>query len=507
MKVMGNDNAAKLRLARLEDAVKTRLATWLEVLGPVHAAFIGSLVLSLVAVQGSLINRDGVLYLEIARAFLEGGLMAGWQAGDSNFFLPALIAALTFVTKLSPEITAHLLNALFMAGACALLVDITRRRLPEAAWLACLVVLAMPAYNEYRDNILREYGFWFFCLLAFWLAMRWSDTQRLRDALLCQIALAVAALFRLEAMAFFPALMLWQAFGAPAGYKMQRILAIGGLFLVGALLAVAFFASGLVAPPGRLLYYLEAANPLHTLQIINEAGGRMAEVVFAHDYSHDEAGYILFFGLLVIIPVKFLPMFGVFIVPLAFAFVVQPARAVLARWQPLPWVFLAYLLALVAFVTYRFFLTGRYVSTLNLLTVPLVAGGLWWLIKRFPRLKALMLTLALLTMVANVVSLSPRKTHILEAATWLAANVAEPQGICMSNRVIAYYAGWPSKGIVLERSELDQALTKGHCAMLVLEAKNEDTGFDGWLAANRFQEVQRFSQERGDAVVIAVPQQ
>ena len=167
--------------------MRARLATWAQALGPVRAAFIGSLLLSFVAVQGHLVNRDGIHYLETARAFLEGGLSGEVNVGELAFlaFLPTLIAALAFVTRVSLENTALILNALFMAGTCALLVGITRRRLPEAAWLACLVVLAMPAYNQYRNEILREYGFWFFSLLAFFLAMRWNDTQRWREAVFC----------------------------------------------------------------------------------------------------------------------------------------------------------------------------------------------------------------------------------------------------------------------------------------------------------------------------------
>ncbi len=483
-----------------------RLTAWAQALGPVRAAFIGSLLLSFVAVQGRLINRDGIYYLETARTILDGGWIAGWQAGEWAF-LPTLIAALALATKVDLETVAHVLNAFFMAGACALLVGITRRRLPEAAWLACLVVLAMPAYNQYRNEILREYGFWFFCLLSFWLAMRWSDTQRWRDAVFCQAALAVAALFRLEAVVFYPALMLWQAFGAPAGQRMRRVLVIGCLPLAGATLAAAFIGSGLVTAPSRVVYYLDAANPLRALQIISEAAGRMSETVFKYKYSREEAGYILFFGLLTVIPMKFLKMTGVFLVPLAYRLAVPPARTWLAPWQPLPWAFLAYLLVLVAFVTHQFFLVGRYVSLLNLLTVPLVAGGLALLIQRFPRWKALMLALALLTMAANVISLSPGKTHIIEAGRWLSANAVDPARIGVDNSRIAYYAGWRISGAVIDdRVALARGLVEKRIDMVAVEAPHKDAEVKLWLIEKRLQVVQRFANKAGDEVVIAVPQ-
>ena len=46
---------------------------WARAIGPVRAAFIGSLLLSLIALGGSLINRDGIFYVDATRAMLEQG--------------------------------------------------------------------------------------------------------------------------------------------------------------------------------------------------------------------------------------------------------------------------------------------------------------------------------------------------------------------------------------------------------------------------------------------------
>ena len=478
-------------------------AAWAQALGPVRVAFLGSLLLSFVAVQGHLVNRDGIFYLEMARAILDGGFGAVVRVGEWNL-LPLLIAALSGLTKVSLETTAHILNAFFLAGACGLLVAWVRRRAPEAAWAACLVVLALPAYNQYRNEILREYGFWFFSMLAFWLAMRWAESSRWRDVIACQCALAVAAMFRLEALAFFPALMLWQAFSAPAGSpsRWRRAILIGGLPLLMVALALALSAMGLTTLPQRAVYYLDAANPMRTLQIIHEAASRMSDTVFQYKYSREEAGYVLFFGLLSIIPVKFLHMCGVFLVPLAYQLAVQPARQWLARWQPLPWIFLAYLLVLAAFVTYQFFLVGRYVSFLNLLAVPLIAVGLALLLRRLPRWKIPIIALALLTMAANVISSSPRKSHIVDAGRWLAANVADHGQVCLSNSRIAHYAGWNSSGIVFESPQLEKMISAGRCTWTATEIRKKED-IHAWLQENRLQEVRRFENTAGDAVVIA----
>ena len=473
-------------------------------IGPVRLAFAGSLALSLVvALGGSLINKDGIYYIHAARMIAEQGLGAARQEFSLQF-LSILVAGLHRLSGLPLEAAAALINALFAAGTCALLVDITRRRLPEAAWAACLVALSLPAFNGLRDEILREHGFWFFALLAMWLAMRWEAQRGWPLALAVQFALLLASLFRLEAVAFFPALMLWQAFSAAPGERLKGVLTIGILPLAGALLAIVVFGAGLLPLPDRLAYFLEAANPLRKLQGFNEAAAKMAEAVFKYKYSREEAGYILFFGLLSVIPMKFLKLSGVFLVPLGYQPAREPLRAWLARWQPLPWAFLMHVIVLAAFVTHQFFLTGRYVAMLNLLAVPATAAGLVLLMRRFPRWRVLMLALAFFSMASNVVSFMPRKTQVVEAGRWLAAHAADPARVGMESARFAHYAGWnPFRSVILDKPALAMALAEGRVDMVVVEDSRKVAGLQEWLAGNGLRIVERFSNKAGDAVVIA----
>ncbi len=475
---------------------------------PLVVAFVGSLLLSWIAhSQGALLNRDGILYVEIARSLLDQGIGVLGRGFDWPF-LPLLMAGLSWLSGLSPESAGHLLNAFFLAGACALLVALTRQRMPEAAWLACLVALALPAYNGYRSDLLREYGFWCFSLLAFWWALRWEATGRWSQALASQGALAIAMLFRLEAVVFYPALMCWQCFSAPTGQRMRRVLMISALPLTGAALGVLLFGSGLVPLPARLVAYLAAIDPLQKLQIFHAAAARMSEHVFPFKYSREEAGYILFFGLASLVPIKFLKLLGVFLVPFAYSISRQPLRGLLARWPLLAWAFLCHILALLAFVTQNFFLSARYVSMLDLLAVPLLAAGLLGLLRLLPRWRPFILLLAFLTMVANVVSFSPPKTHIVEAGRWLGAHVPDAARVGVDNARIAYYAGWrAAQAVGQDRAELGVALAQKRIDMVAVEASRKDDGLDEWLAAHHLQPVQRFANKAGDAVIVAVPDQ
>lgn len=488
--------------------MREKVSAWVQSVGPVRMAFVCSLLLSVVAVWNSpVLNRDGMFYVEWAREIADYGIEGAGQHGLLLALLPVAIAVTSGLTGLAHETAAYLLNALSMAGACSLLVAIVRRRLPEAAWAACLVVLAMPGYNEYRGQVLREYGLWFFGLLALWLAMRWEDSGRWREALACQLAVLCAALFRIEALAYFPALMLWQALAAPSGARLRRTLMIGCLPLAGAAVAGLLLASGMVDLPHRLAHLSQAFNPLAKLHAFNDVAGRMSDLLFGHKYTREEAAYVLFFGLLTIIPVKFLKMSGVLVVPMAYAFAGGRLRAALAQWQPLGWVFLAHALALAAYVTYQYFLVGRYVAMLNLLAVPFVAAGLAALMRRFPRWRGLMVALAMLTLLANVVSLSPKSTQIVDAGKWLTMHRVEVTRLYIENPRIAYYAGLRYAGRKrLVREELVQALAENRFDMLVLETSGREHGdFNTWLVANHLKVVKQFVGKSGSEVIVAIP--
>jgi hypothetical protein len=477
---------------------------------PVQAAFIASLVLSFIAViSNPVLNRDGMLYIETARDILKFGISGSTHNFDWSMMpLPLLIAGLGYVTQSHLESVIHILDALFMAGTCTLMVDLIRRRMPEAAWIACLVVLAVPAYNGYRDYLIREFGYWFFSTLALWLAVRWEDNAfRWREAIACQIALACAVFFRLEAIVFFPAFLGWQLASAPARQKTSRVLKIVALPMAAVLLFLAFYATGLVKLPARAFYFLDAANIIGNSKISAQATKLIASGVLSN-FSKEEAGYILFFGLLSLIPIKLLGNFGILVVPFIHSCLTPSVRSALSKWQVAGWMFAAHLSVLVAFVTYHSFLSGRYVSMLNLLAVPVIAVGFGKLMERFPQWKLVFLAFTFITVVANVVSLSPRKEQIKTAGAWLSANVTNSSRVFVDDQRITFYAGWGyrhERGVAFDAAKLTQSLANNEFDMLVLSVPHKDSAISNWTEANHLQVVQRFANNAGDAVIVITP--
>lgn len=488
-------------LAAASPVALIRMRAWR--LDPAWTAFWCSLPLSLIAIAGNIApNRDGMLYIEGARLFAAHGLDAARTTFDWLFF-PVLIGTLVKLTGLDAEWIAYALVTLMMAGLCAVMVVITRHLFPEAAWAACLVVLALPAFNGYRDFVIREFGAWLFSLMACWYALRWHARPGWAGVVPIYLALFVAFLFRPEVAVFGIAMIMWQAFAAAGGERLRRVaqlaalpaLALGGLAAFGGL-----------ELQGRLAQLAVSLDPAGRIDAFEALAAQFAAAVL-NKHSADEAAIILLFGLVSLVAVKFIANFGLFIVPLAYAFHAYPAGVLLARWGLLGWVFAVYFAVLVVFVTQMQFVTTRYVSFLHVLSVPLVAAGLAALFERLPRWRYALAGVAILVAVANVVSLGPQRTQFQAAGEWLAHHVDDPERAYVEDSRIAYLAGWSfvrARGEETDRAALRARVLAGRYDVLALSIGRADADDLAWIEAASFDERATFANRDGDRVRVFV---
>ncbi len=470
---------------------------------PVAVAFAGSLLLSLVAVLGVVtVGKDAAFYLDIARQAGEEGVGIALARFDWPWFV-LLIAGTNKLLGLPLELAAYLWCGLFMAGTCALLVDIVRQRAPQAVWWSVLVVLAMPAFNQFRADILREFGCWFFCALTLWLALRWQDSRSWKPALWLWLwlSLIAAALFRLEAVLLLPALALWQL---PAlirpGQRSAALqfyaLLVGfvGLGILGMLLLVRLFE----LPVNRLVYYAGMLSPLQLLDSFNMLAEQFGQSMI-NKYSRDEAGKIVFFGLLGVLLVQFVKLLG------PFAFVLLDRSS----WRLLPgvirsfslfgWAALLCFLVLLLFFINQQFIISRYLSFLNLLTVPILAVLVAACAKKWPRLTRPFVVVAALVMIANVVSLGAKKSHYVEAGRWLSAHTPAQAHIYYDDGRIAYYAG---RGYPISQPLQLTLQAPEQFDYLLIESDEGEAWLASWLDQHGLRVLERFSNRKNDTVLV-----
>ena len=466
--------------------------------GPAPAAFFGSLLLSAIALATNTLNRDGMLYVRTAEAYLAGGLEAARESFDW-LFLPILMAWGSRLTGLGPEAVGQLFNALFMAGTCALLVSCVGRRQPELAWWACLAVLSVIGINEYRHELLREYGCWFFALLAFRLALDWDARPGWLGALAVQAALLVAALFRSEALVLFAALAAWQAASAAPGQRLRRAVMIAGLPALSGLALLWAWSAGLL--DGRLAMDLGRFS----LERFDAKAAMLASTLVS--WAEGNAGFILLAGSLALVPFELVQKLGPFVLPLIFLMHARAVRSSASRHALFAWGFAAHLPVLCVFVADLQFLAGRYVGLSLLMLVPFVAAGLFRFTGRWPGTRLAVVTVAVLLALANAVSTGEPRHHVVEAGRWLAANAEESDTVYIDSRRVAHYARWYFVPLAPPgaRAAVERAVRGGRHTLYVLEVSESDGPVEPWLDGVGLEVVRRFAGSNGGAVIVAVP--
>ena len=464
---------------------------------PVWLAFFGSLLLSLIAVMGTAtVGRDAALYIDVAQQVTEHGPNVAWASFDWPWF-SLLLAATHSILRLPLELSAYLWCGLFFAGTSALMVDCVRQRSPDITRWACLVMLAMPAVNAFRNDIIRECGFWFFCTLALWLALRWHARGGWLRAAFIHMAIVAAALFRLEALLLIPALALWQL---PGLWSSSRRLSFFQFSLLPVLGLLVVSVTGVLLS-ARVVLYLDMIEPHGVFASFQMLCDQFANSLI-NKYSQDEAGRIIFFGILATMTITFVKLMGPFAVP----FILRRNWGVLGiywrDYRPFAWAALLYLVVLVLFFIKQQFMNARYMSFLNLLFVPVLAMGLAAFAREFPRLGKGLVVLALLVMLSNVISTGAGKTHYIEAGRWMSAHVESDAPTYFTDGRISYDAG---RGYVMPVLTQEEAISPAHAGdyrYFVIEAKGDEPWLNEWLAAHKLRILEHFANRKGATVVV-----
>ncbi len=407
-------------------------------LTPGVAVALGSLVLSVIAlIDDPVVNRDGMLYVSVAREVIEQGVTAAFDRFNWPF-LPLLLALGSVVSGADPAQVATGYSVLSVLLLCVLAVRIAGRLSPQWSWLAVLFVLGAPVFNEYRADLLRGTGAWLFLLLALDQVLSWVHTRRSRHALGIQIFVVGAFLFRPEMAFLSVSVPLWLLVREGLRQGLIDTLRLTGGLLIGGLAGSALLLTGVVGDGIRVLDFLQVLNlPAHWTGFEDKAR-EVVETELSH-HSSEEAPQILLVGLVSVIFTKWLTLLGIFAMPFLYAVIYR--KGFLHRG-----IFVTaiafHVLVLVLFLTRDFFISARYAVPLALLSLPWVCIGLSAFSDKFneSRWRGAGYFLVVVSALSGVISTSPGKDHIKQAGQWIRHQEALPEPIYFSDRQIAYYA-------------------------------------------------------------------
>jgi len=425
MMVQSNDNLTKLRFG---------------------TALISLLLSVFVIYSDDLINRDGILYIETAEAFLQGGLTSALDVYNWPFF-SIFIAYTHQLTSFSFELSAYIINTLFFVFLTDTLVLLSHKTLPNKQQLliAALVILCFSTINEYRSYIIRDIGYWYFCCLILYRFIQFIEIPTLRNATIWQLVAVMATLFRIEAIVIVLLLPLYLTFNFPIRSAAQSILKLNYIFIlslvIGSFYIIGFTDSGITFNKlGDLLAYIDINSLLESFNKKSE----IIEHQVLNKFSASYSAFILSSGLIVMLFYKLTKALTLGYLALYLFSWWKQKQIQLSPYTGLIIYFLLLnILILTAFMFKELFISKRYAIIAILSMLLLMLPRLTLLINKSwsKRNKGIIVIIGLVLLVNFIdgIHKSNSKHYVKNTAIWASKNLPANSEILTDDEFINYY--------------------------------------------------------------------
>jgi len=443
-------------------------------------------MLTAVAVD-NVINRDGILYLDAASAYLNGGIKAALQTYPWPAY-PIAIAELSRLTGFSLEHAAYLLNGICLAvlidGFVKLcrLIDSEQNR----GWLPLMLVLALPIVDD-RLQIIREWGYLAFSMQAFVQFTRFllAPHGRLGEALLWQASIGSAALFRIEACIFMvlaPLALLAQ--DRPWRARLRRWF-YASCWVAPALAVLLTLTLVGTLPASRLIELAHRGHPYIVWDLFSAQAESLANAVL-NQYSKDLAGLILGTGLVAATVYMTLANLGAGLLFVSGLSLYRKRLACSPAALTALWIIAINTMTLLVFLAREPITVNRYALLSSLLMLAFISPTIGAALTpgntaapaRLERIRRHAVTLILTGLVAaNLIVLPDSKAYLREVGGWIHENAPATETVLTNDSRIQYYAQRPrGDGLIRTVPLIEEALrTTPAPYYLALRLDNERT--------------------------------
>lgn len=189
--------------------------------------FIGALLLRIIKVfQDTVIAHDGILYIKMAKIIASGDL--GKISEYSFFNLYPVLIALAHPIFGDWEWSGRMISA-FLGSLTVIPFFLMVRKMIDqrVALVASLLYLISSHFIEFSAEVLRESSFWFFSMMALWLAWEGIGKKKWYLFSLSSIFAGLATFTRIEGLVIFILVCLWIIlFFRQKGFGLQKIFAL-----------------------------------------------------------------------------------------------------------------------------------------------------------------------------------------------------------------------------------------------------------------------------------------
>lgn len=164
-----------------------------------------SILISFIEVFRTIINPDGICYLQSAQTMSMGIRSAMHLCDQANWPLYSfLIYLLSSIAHFSFLNSAYFINGIFsLISVLAFLAIVQKLNgTPRTLWFAMLVILFSHELNYVKQQIVRDHGFWAFYLVSIFFLLSYFRTRQGAYAIGWSVSLIIASLFRIEGCIF-----------------------------------------------------------------------------------------------------------------------------------------------------------------------------------------------------------------------------------------------------------------------------------------------------------------
>jgi hypothetical protein len=488
-----------------------------------------SLFLSYLAVTtDNLINHDGVYFMDAAKAFIRDGISVSFEVYNWPFYswFVAVIHQLLWFDHF--EQTAHLVNAIFIAATCTMFMRVYYEVTDHQGSLvvAAVLILTLVGINKYRADIMRDFAYWFFFLAGFYSLLSYYKKPKILTAIGWQVLIGFAFLARIEGLAIIllgPLVLLMK--NVSLGQRIMQVVALYGLYIVGALVVVIYLLFVDAAPigfsPGKLLHLGAYININSLFEAFNQDVLKLG-TIFKYEGSKDRfyafLGMLYTFTLMMYVLSKVVgcfsfPYFGLL------CYGSLKRYVTLSEHNKIIIYFSSFLfLFFCVYIIKGPVITPRYTTSLVFMLLLLLGQVVERLLPRISNRKnsrlifAVVILYLLLRTVDSVISTQgDSMTYILNAGHWVKENVDSSAAVYSNYYKAAYYTDRAaSEDSSMEFTELMRAVengsigTKSYLNIKIEEDKAEMymQEIGRLLAAKKIERVIEFSNDDNDRAVI-----
>ncbi|MBV9575594.1 MAG: hypothetical protein JO149_03120 [Gammaproteobacteria bacterium] len=427
-------------------------------------AAIASVLLSLwLYSQETVINPDAICYLLSAENIATAGIRGAMQlCGQAQWpFYSAFIYGLAQILPVSYQTSAYLLDSFFSLLSVLTFILIVKELggCKRTLWLAAGVILLAHQFNDVRESIIRDHGFWAFYLASFFFLLRYFHHPRYLTACAFNLSLLIAALFRIEGFIFLAILPFLALFASSYTWRerLQHFFSLASFpILMSMMLSVYLLLHPqAIAKLGRLAdltYQVQHGLMAITARFL-QMKTALAHSVLTTDSVNDASSVLIlvFIAWYALSVISNLSLLSALLVIYAWRNKVpalsRSAFLVLSGYISIN------LLVTFLFLVERVFLSNRYLLALSLVLMLWVPFALNALFKERRHLFVLAAILMCLTSLGGVVNFGHSKAYIRSAGDWLAANVPSTANLYVNDYQLMYYSQHFGKRIFAVISE------------------------------------------------------